>query len=156
MDIEILCSEHMRPGPSTHLRVMTLHVSVEYQNCGPKSEKSRQKALSVQKMDNVDWLSLLEEFWCLEHTRQIAPGLNLALENKQVGQYDLFLAFLNNTSKNWLSFCPFSLFSKKGGLFFARSGSMIFMRALGTPSARVRMGRTSWWSDIAVVGHRGV
>ena len=33
---------------------------------------------------------------------------------------------------------------------------MIFTRALGTPSARVRMGRTSRWSDIAVVGHRGV
>ena len=66
-----------------------------------------------------------------------------------------FWLFLNNTSKNWLSFCPFSLFSKKSGLFFARSGSMIFTRALGTPSARVRMGRTSRWSDIAVVGHRG-
>ena len=31
---------------------------------------------------------------------------------------------------------------------------MIFTRALGTPSARDRMGRTSRWSDIAVVGHR--
>ena len=67
-----------------------------------------------------------------------------------------FCLFLNNTSKNWLSFCPFSLFSKKSGLFFARSGSMIFTRALGTPSARVRMGRTSRWWDIAVFGHRDV
>ena len=66
-----------------------------------------------------------------------------------------FCLFLNNTSKNWLSFCPFSLFSKKSGLFFARSGLMIFTRALGTPSARIRTGRTSRWSDIAVVGHRG-
>ena len=66
-----------------------------------------------------------------------------------------FWLLLNITSNKWLSFCPFSLFSKKNGLFFARSGLMIFTRARGTPSARVRMGRTLQWSDIAVVGHRG-
>ena len=57
--------------------------------------------------------------------------------------------------KNGYLFAPFSSFLKKSGLFFARSGSMIFTRALGTPSARFRMGRTSPWSDIAIVRHCG-
>ena len=76
---------------------------------------------------------------------------------KQIGRpvWFFFWLLLNNTSKKWLSFCPLFLFSKKSGLFFARSGSMIFTRALGTPSARFRMGRTSRWSDIAVVRHCG-
>ena len=40
-------------------------------------------------------------------------------------------------------FFPSFPFSKKSGLFFARLVARNFTRALGTPSARLRMGRAS-------------
>ena len=50
------------------------------------------------------------------------------------------VAFL--TSKKTMFFPSFSFF-KKSGLFFARLGAINFTRALGTPSARFRMGRAT-------------
>ena len=61
---------------------MTLQVSVEYQIADQNLKELGEKALLDQKIAKVDWLPLLKEFWCLQHTRQIAHGLNLALENK--------------------------------------------------------------------------
>ena len=49
MDIEIPCSEHMWPGPSTHLRVMTLQVSVEYQIADQNLKKIGEKLYWFRK-----------------------------------------------------------------------------------------------------------